>query len=504
MLLLPARQESQVGPQQTLFSAAQASGNAAVTELVEEAATDLLFKEISKLPLPDEDIEVGIVQQCLLAGANPTRPGGEAGYVPLQHLCVQIMPFANPKVTNRIEQAASQLTEAAPVVLMMAFTTPSQRATERVGKTTPSQESALPLEAAASNKSLGRVIVPVLSFAMARLLLQRPALAAAPLLRRAVERAHEQFPDVSFVARLVEIVRATAPCLDGASQKGKHPIWEPHCAYESWRFRERRLKVLRPLLEQCDLAQADCEREEAVARLTELEAVLERRRRQHAKEIAQLQVALQKAQRAAEEASAQAQAAQVALQTQRFSREVRAEMQASTDGKTDARVGQSLPKSASSSGSPAELLRNIRQQRGLDIDYTSVPAEVLQSASAMQRSIGAAVERLAIDLYASKGHFLLELIQNADDNRYDEQGAEPSMTLHLGSAEEVAAFACLDIVTRAASTHSDGPEGCTGIICSNWSKIIMDVLNFEPMSVNAPACAFVSGAWLASCGAHSV
>ena len=362
------------------------------------------------------------MQQCLLAGANPTRPGGEAGYVPLQHLCVQIMPFANPKVTNRIEQAASQLTEAAPVVLMMAFTTPSQRATERVGKTTPSQESALPLEAAASNKSLGRVIVPVLSFAMARLLLQRPALAAAPLLRRAVERAHEQFPDVSFVARLVEIVRATAPCLDGASQKGKHPIWEPHCAYESWRFRERRLKVLRPLLEQCDLAQADCEREEAVARLTELEAVLERRRRQHAKEIAQLQVALQKAQRAAEEASAQAQAAQVALQTQRFSREVRAEMQASTDGKTDARVGQSLPKSASSSGSPAELLRNIRQQRGLDIDYTSVPAEVLQSASAMQRSIGAAVERLAIDLYASKGHFLLELIQNADDNRYDEQG----------------------------------------------------------------------------------
>ena len=34
-----------------------------------------------------------------------------------------------------------------------------------------------------------------------------------------------------------------------------------------------------------------------------------------------------------------------------------------------------------------------------------------RSALAMQRSIGAAVERLAVDLYASRGHFLLELIQ---------------------------------------------------------------------------------------------
>ena len=149
-----------------------------------------------------------------------------------------------------------------------------------------------------------------------------------------------------------------------------------------------------------------------------LEANFCARRRQHAEQIAELQLALDKAQRAAEEASAQVQAA---LHSRRSPHEVRVEPALGGASKSGVPFGQSLP-NAASLDTPAELLRNIRQQRGLDIDYSAVPPEVLQSASAMQRSIGAAVERLAIDLYASKGHFLLELIQNADDNRYDDRG----------------------------------------------------------------------------------
>ena len=237
-----------------------------------QAATDLLFTELSKLPRAQE-MEDGIVQQCLHAGANPIRPGGAAGHLPLQHLCIQEMHHPEPpdpmiakRVASRVAQAVSQLTEAAPLVLIMAFASPQ------------ANEAALPLEAAALNKSLGRVIVPVLSSAVGRLLLQRPALAAAPLLRRAVEVAHKKFPDVSFVTRLAEIIHAAAPCLDSASDaSGKQAIWEPRCAYENWTLRERRLAILRPLLEQLGAATVDGQREEAVARLAELEAVLDRR-----------------------------------------------------------------------------------------------------------------------------------------------------------------------------------------------------------------------------------
>ena len=367
----------------------------------------------------DAEVEDGTVQHCLLAGANPIRPGGAAGHLPLQHLCTlhgRPRAVAGPwdKVVRNVEQAASQLSEAAPLVLIMAFTQAQNK------------EAMLPLEAAARHATFSAVLVPVLSKAVSRLLLRLPALAAAPLLKRAIQVAHEHFPDVTSVICLVEITRAVAPCLDNV-RDGKHPIWEPRCAFEDWTLRERRLAILRPLLAQIDHARDSCEHEEAVTRLAELEAVLERRRRQHAEQIAELQLALDKAQRAAEEAGAQAQAA---LRSQR-SCEVRVEPTRYQDSKSDTTRGQSLPKSGSSPESPAELLRNIRQQRGLDIDYSTVPAEVLRSASAMQRSIGAAVERLAIDLYASKGHFLLELIQNADDNRYEAQGTKSCLFVLL-------------------------------------------------------------------------
>ena len=44
----------------------------------------------------------------------------------------------------------------------------------------------------------------------------------------------------------------------------------------------------------------------------------------------------------------------------------------------------------------------VLSQKGLDLDYRALPPAVCASAQALQRSIGAAVERLALDLYASR------------------------------------------------------------------------------------------------------
>ena len=356
-----------------------------------QAATDLLFRELSKLTSMQE-VEDDIVQQCLHAGANPTRPGGAHGHLPLQHLCIQEMRQpADVFTAKKVAQAASQLAEAAPLVLIMAFARPVARA-----------EATLPLGAAACNKSFGKDIVPVLSFAVSRLLLKRPDLAAAPLLKASVEAAHNKFPNVPFVLPLVEILRAAAPCLDSATgtHVGKEVrIWEPRRSYESWTQRKQRLEILRPMLSQVHRADDSCEREEAIARLAEVEAVLDRRRRQHSEQIAELQMAMDKAQRAAEEASAQVQA--VLSQRSQGSVKLRSELhgEVHADGKSDVKFDQSLPHTGSPPDAPAELLRNIRQQRGLDIDYSALPPAVLQSAGAMQRSIGVSTPRTGSGIF---------------------------------------------------------------------------------------------------------
>ena len=48
-----------------------------------------------------------------------------------------------------------------------------------------------------------------------------------------------------------------------------------------------------------------------------------------------------------------------------------------------------------------------------------------EGVKALQTTLAAAAERLATDLYDRPDHYLLELIQNADDNRYAD-GVLPS------------------------------------------------------------------------------
>ena len=70
-----------------------------------------------------------------------------------------------------------------------------------------------------------------------------------------------------------------------------------------------------------------------------------------------------------------------------------------------------------------EFIKRLRRERLLD-DARAARAKA---------SLAAAVDRLALDLYEMEGHFVFELVQNADDNRYSsESGSDlPAMSLSL-------------------------------------------------------------------------
>lgn len=99
---------------------------------------------------------------------------------------------------------------------------------------------------------------------MGRLLLQSPGLAAAPLLRRAVEVAAKASSHAP-VQHLRALVAAAAPVLDGARAN----CWEAYSAFESWSLRHRRLELLAPLRQALVEAEEGCSASEAVAKLTE-------------------------------------------------------------------------------------------------------------------------------------------------------------------------------------------------------------------------------------------
>ncbi|CAK9021873.1 Apurinic endonuclease-redox protein [Durusdinium trenchii] len=349
-----------MGPQLTLLAAAQASGHPAVVEIVEEAATELMSSQLQLVANGWGEGEENFVQRCLQAGADPSRPMGAHGLRPLQQLCVLRMDGLGASLTRqlvmkRVSSCAQQLAEAAPAVLILAFGDPEPR---------------LPLEAAAQNPDFAEELLPVLSATMGRLLLQRPALMAAPVLQRAVTAALEVLPQDRAVRQLGSLVHGAAYVLDPAvqSSREKKAIWEPYCAFEDWQLRQRRLQILEPLLAQVQSAEVDCERQEAVAQLAELQQLLEASRRQHAAQVAELQSALDKAQRQAEEAAQKAAAAaHAAREVARRSAEgaeKQKEMALQEESQEPGPVDGPLQTEAAETGSARELLRSIRQQRG--------------------------------------------------------------------------------------------------------------------------------------------
>lgn len=78
------------------------------------------------------------------------------------------------------------------------------------------------------------------------------------------------------------------------------------------------------------------------------------------------------------------------------------------------------------------LIKKLRAQRILE----AAPAELEKSVERAKVSLSAAVDRLAQDLYGLEGHFVFELVQNADDNCYQVDEPELCLSLHQTGAEQ--------------------------------------------------------------------
>lgn len=80
---------------------------------------------------------------------------------------------------------------------------------------------------------------------------------------------------------------------------------------------------------------------------------------------------------------------------------------------------------------PRSVIERIRTEDYLlDIDQES--DRVRRGAKSLHKKLNSALDLLSKDLYSKKSHFILELIQNADDNEYAE-GVVPHLTLNVSS-----------------------------------------------------------------------
>ena len=70
----------------------------------------------------------------------------------------------------------------------------------------------------------------------------------------------------------------------------------------------------------------------------------------------------------------------------------------------------------------AALCESIRQEMAIGKDDDSIKS--------LQGRLHRALTRLAADLYSKDIHFVLEIVQNADDNSYDDE-VEPSLEICL-------------------------------------------------------------------------
>jgi hypothetical protein len=91
-------------------------------------------------------------------------------------------------------------------------------------------------------------------------------------------------------------------------------------------------------------------------------------------------------------------------------------------------VGEFLLKPETEKSSPRLVVERIRKRFLLDIDSAS--DEFKEGARYLQTELNSALQLLSKELYSTKSHFVLELIQNADDNHY-RKGVRPSLTLRV-------------------------------------------------------------------------
>lgn len=79
---------------------------------------------------------------------------------------------------------------------------------------------------------------------------------------------------------------------------------------------------------------------------------------------------------------------------------------------------------------PRAIIEAIQRDRGFD-PADDAPGLARSPGGRNQRDLGNALKLLSDQLYNSDGHFLLELLQNADDNAYA-PGVEPAVSIDVG------------------------------------------------------------------------
>jgi hypothetical protein len=117
----------------------------------------------------------------------------------------------------------------------------------------------------------------------------------------------------------------------------------------------------------------------------------------------------------------------------------------------------------------ARLIRIIREQHGYDdADAHSTPSPAV---SGLRGKLERALERLSSDLYNKKTHFLLEFIQNADDNAYADD-VTPSLNLRI--EDSLVEFECNELgfsadnvkaicdIGASTKTHENSTRGFIG------------------------------------------
>lgn len=82
--------------------------------------------------------------------------------------------------------------------------------------------------------------------------------------------------------------------------------------------------------------------------------------------------------------------------------------------------------------SPRDVIERIRSS--FLVDLSDLPEKARAGAANLQRQLNRALGLLEADLYAKKTHFLLELVQNADDNEYH-FGTTPELSFVLSESQ---------------------------------------------------------------------
>ena len=78
---------------------------------------------------------------------------------------------------------------------------------------------------------------------------------------------------------------------------------------------------------------------------------------------------------------------------------------------------------------PRQVIERIRTEDYL-LDIEQESDRVRRGARSLHKKLNSALELLSKDLYSKKSHFVLELVQNADDNDYP-KGTVPKLTFKL-------------------------------------------------------------------------